>query len=45
MEVNSFNTSNKNLDFLASMGDVYLESVNLDIDCIMRQIYYFVQYA
>jgi len=32
MEVNSRTTPIKNLDFLASMGDKYLESVNLDID-------------
>ena len=32
MEVNSRTTPIKNLDILASMGDKYLESVNLDID-------------
>ena len=32
MEVNSRTLPIKNLDFLASMGDKYLESVNLDID-------------
>ena len=32
MEVNSRKLPIKNLDFLASMGDKYLESVNLDID-------------
>ena len=32
MKVNNRTTPIKNLDFLASMGDKYLESVNLDID-------------